>query len=386
VDRILFVDDEPGQLTALEKAFEARQERWTMKFARGAEAALALLASETFDAVVTDLSMPGMDGSALLRHVQQSHPHTARILLSTSADVCLAAEASAIAHRTFMKGRTPESLGAIIDRVLRMRELLDNEPLRDLISSLGTLPAVPRMYQALTAAVEDPKSDAKKISAIIGQDVGMTSRVLKFVNSAYFGFTQSITMTEPAVVRLGVNAVRHLALTFEVFSPTPEINTTALEQLEHHALLTARIARKLVKGQAAADMAFAAGLLHDVGQLVLMSGGGKRFREVLEKARERKVPLHNAEAELLGATHAQVGAYLLQLWGLPQEIVEPVALHHEKSPGRAGADIPSAVALANALAHEINADHVMDEPVDLTGVDNIVQLRAIAKAEAAGMA
>lgn len=384
MDRILFVDDEPAPLKALEKAFESQQERWDMKFARGPEAALALLETETFDAIVTDLQMPGMDGAALLKHVQQSHPHMARILLSTNAEACQAAEASAIDHRTVMKGRTPESLRALIERVLRLRELLDNEKVRDLINSLGTLPAVPRMYQKLTAALEDPKSDAKTISAIIAQDVGMSGRVLKFVNSAYFGFSQAITMIEPAVVRLGVNAVRHLALTFEVFSPTPEINAAALEQLEHHALLTARIARKLVKSPMMADIAFAAGLLHDVGQLVLMSRGGKPFRDVLDKVRERKVPLHNAEGEILGATHAQVGAYLLHLWGLPQEIIEPVAVHHEKPP-RAGADVASAVALANALAHELLPDHLMDEPIVLDGVENIVQWRAVAKAEAASL-
>jgi HD-like signal output (HDOD) protein len=156
-----------------------------------------------------------------------------------------------------------------------------------------------------------------------------------------------------------------------------------LQRLERHALLTARIARKLITGREQSETAFAAGLLHDAGKLILMSRGGEPFATAIEHARSRNIPLHTAEAGVLGATHAEVGAYLLGLWDLPHSVVDPVSLHHVRAPGRAGSDIADAVALADLLAHEaLDWVDMEGERPDLDDVENIAQLREIARAEA----
>ncbi len=390
--RILFVDDEVAILEGLRNVLRGERKRWAMKFAEGGKAALDLLANESFDAIVTDMRMPGMDGLALLRQVRQSHPHTTRIVLSGHSELGQAAEASVVAHQMLMKPCEADTLRNAIDRAVRVQALLANEKLRALVGSMGTLPSAPRMYQALTAALADPGVDAKKLAAIVEQDVGMSSRVLKFANSAYFGFSKRFSSIESAIVCMGTTAVRHLALTFEVFGAWGGAQgTLPLEQLERHSLLTARIARKMATGRGQAEVAFAAGLLHDAGRMVLMSRGREPFAAAVEEARRRRVPLHVAEAAVLGATHAELGGYLLGLWDLPHDIVEPVAMHHARELGHTGSDTSAAVAFANALAHEalgwkdVGTDADCERVV-LDGVEDVARWRELALAEARALA
>lgn len=381
--RILFVDDEVAILEGLRNVLRAERKRWSMTFAEGGAAALEVLSKEPFDAIVTDMRMPGMDGLALLREVRQHHPQMARIVLSGYSDLGQAAEASVVAHQLIMKPCEADALRAALERALRVKDLLANETLRRVAGSLSTLPAAPRMYQELTAALEDPDSDVKKIAAIVERDVGMSSRVLKFANSAYFAFAKRVSSIESAIVCLGTTAVRHLALTFEVFNAWGPARGPAFDELERHSLLVARIARKLAANRAQADVAFAAGLLHDAGRLVLMSRAGEQFGAAIEEARRRCVPLHIVEAEVLGATHAEVGAYLLGLWDLPHDVVEPVAFHHSRPPRREPTDTAAVVSLANALAHEaLDPAGARCERVDLSGVEGVAQCREIATAEA----
>jgi putative nucleotidyltransferase with HDIG domain len=384
--RILFVDDELAILEGLRNVLRGERKRWNMEFAEGGEAAMDALEKESFDAIVTDMRMPGMDGLALLRHVRQSRPQMARIVLSGYAELGQAAEASVVAHQLILKPCEAGALRSALERALRVQEILASEKLRQVAGSLSTLPSAPRMYQALTVALEDPGTDARKLAAIIEKDVGMSSRVLKFANSAFFGFAQRVSSIESAIVCLGTTAVRHLALTFEVFSAWGA-SGPAFDALEKHSVLVARIARKLASDRAHADVAFAAGLLHDAGRLVLMSRTGDQFRHAQEEARRRRAPLHVVEAEMLGATHAEVGAYLLGLWDLPHDVVEPVALHHARPLRLEPSDTTSVVALADALAHEaLEPDGADYERAELDGLEDVARCREIARAEARGLA
>jgi putative nucleotidyltransferase with HDIG domain len=385
--RILFVDDEVAILEGLRNVLRGERKRWNMTFAEGGAAAVDALEKETFDAIVTDMRMPGMDGLALLRHVRQSRPQMARIVLSGYAELGQAAEASVVAHQLITKPCETAVLRSALERALRVQGLLANEKLREVAGSLSTLPSAPRIYQALTAALEDPDSDVKKLAAIVEKDVGMSSRVLKFANSAYFGFAQRVSSIESAIVCLGTTAVRHLALTFEVFNAWGPAGGPAFDSLEKHSLLVARIARKTAKNRARADVAFAAGLLHDAGRLVLMSRTGDQFREAQEEAQRRRAPLHVVETEMLGATHAEVGAYLLGLWDLPHDVVEPVALHHTGPLRAEPSDTAAVVALADALAHEaLDPDGTEYDRAELDGLGDIARYREIARAESRALA
>ena len=386
--RILFVDDEPAILDGLRHVLRPERKRWEMEFADGGEAALELMAQRPFDVIVTDMRMPGMDGLAVLRHVRRSFPSVARIVLSGYADLAAVAQASSVAHQYLLKPCEADALRRAVERALRLQDLLSSEALRRAVGGLGTLPSGPRVYQALSAALGDPDVDVKKLAAIVQQDVGVSARVLQFVNSAYFGLSRRVTSIEAAIVCLGLNALRHLALTQEVFKAFPGISEATFAALEHHAALTARIARRLTTEAHQVEIAFAAGLLHDAGRIVLMSRASEGFARAADEARRRGVPLIAMEKEILGATHAEVGGYLLGLWELPHELVDPVAFHHDAERLAAGGfETVHVVAAADLLAHEV-ADGDGEGSAALEALpfnDRLTGWREIARAEARRM-
>ena len=382
--RILLVDDEPAILDGLRHVLRPERSRWQMEFAEGGEAALAAMAARPFDVIVTDMRMPGMDGLAVLGHVRRAYPWVARIVLSGYADLASVAQASSVAHQYLLKPCEASVLRNVIERALRLQDLLSNEVLRKAVGQLGTLPSAPRVYHALSAALGQRDVEISKVAAIVKQDVGVVTRVLQFVNSAYFGLSRRVTSVEAAIVCLGLNALRHLALTQEVFQAFPGVSDAAFSELERHAALTARIARRL-STPAEADAAFAAGLLHDAGKLVLMSRASEGFARAVDEARRRESPLFTVEKELLGATHAEVGAYLLGLWDLPHGIVEPVAFHHDAERlATSGCGTVHAVAAADLLAHEVTeGGGAWSAALDaLPARDRLAEWREIARAEA----
>jgi HD-like signal output (HDOD) protein len=352
--RILFVDDEVAVLEGLRNVLRRERRQWDMAFAESGEAALALMAGSHFDVVVSDMRMPAMSGLELLEQVRHDHPAAVRIALTGYADQEMVARASSVTHQQLAKPCEPDALRAVLERACSFCDLLANEGLRRVIGTLSGLPSAPASYQALTTAMADPGVTMKRLAGIVEKDLGVASRVLKFVNSAYFGFSRKIGNIEEAIVCIGLNALRHLVLSTEVFGAfASDVADYAPEPLEEHALLTARIAQRIVSDPKQGELAFAAGLLHDAGKLVLVSRLADRCREASALARREGKPLHEAERELIGADHAEIGAYLLGLWGLPAAIIDAVVSHHLPLPAepRAG-DLAVQVNVAHILAHE----------------------------------
>jgi HD-like signal output (HDOD) protein len=349
--QILFVDDDGSILSGLRLALRADRPRWEMRFASSGEEALEALEVCPADVVVSDMRMPGMDGVELLKRVREHWPRTARVVLSGYADLAAVARASSFAHQYLLKPCDAGVLRAVLERACALQDVLHSESLRRMVGSAGSLPAVPRVYQALTRALEDPLTEARHLVPIVQSDVSISTRVLQFVNSAYYGLAEKVTSIEAAILYLGLRTVRHLALSIELHQAF-QLPPTALGELERHARLAAQIARKLVSASQA-DTAFAAGLLHDAGQLVLMSRMPQPYAEATRRAVAGRRPLHEAEREVLGASHAEVGAYLLGLWGLPPPIVEAVAFHHQERPCPGSLDTIDAVGVACLLAQAV---------------------------------
>ena len=178
----------------------------------------------------------------------------------------------------------------------------------------------------------------------------MAAKVLQLVNSAYFGLAQRVTSVAQAMVYLGADTMKGLVLTSQVFALAErrQLPGLSVDALQEHSLMTARLAKRLVVNQRVADDAFTAGLLHDIGQIALSVSMPETYAEILRTSRER--PLHEAERERLGVSHAEVGAYLLGVWGLPFSVVEAVAYHHRPGAVEAGdREVLAAVHVADSL-------------------------------------
>ncbi len=347
--RVLFVDDEPHVLDGLRVALRAQRRRWTMAFALGGEAAVALVAREPFDVVVTDMRMPRVDGCQVLAATQAHLPGAARIVLSGFAEVEATLRALPVAHQFVAKPCEPAILVNVIDRACQLHALVANSAVRDLVGRVTTLPSPSKTYQAVMTAAADVEATAAQVASVIERDVAMTAKILQFVSSAFFGPRQRITSIQNAIVYLGFNMVRSLVLSAEVFRSGAE----PLSAIEQHSLAVAQVAAHVAGAGHDADDAYLAGMLHDVGKLVARSAWPERSEATERAAADGRRPLDEVEAEILGASHAEVGGYLLGLWGLPYDIVEAVANHHR--PERVEQprfDVLAALYVADSLVHE----------------------------------
>jgi putative nucleotidyltransferase with HDIG domain len=354
--RILFVDDEVKILEALQRMLRPQRYEWEMAFAPGGEAALEMLAAVPFDVIVSDMRMPGLDGAALLQTVREKYPNVLRIILSGYTELEAAFRTVPVAHQFLLKPCDQNTLRMAIERATSLVDVVNSKMLVSLVGSLQDLPSLPRTYAALRTAVENPKTSLEQVSAIVERDPAISAKVLQLVNSAFFGITREVTNIQTAISYLGINTLQTLILSVEVFrsfESQEKIPGFSFEELQTHAQLTARIAGALPGLKAVSGSAVVAALLHDVGKLVLVERTPEHFARAIAGAREEKRPLFEVEEQLIGVSHAEVGAYLLSLWGIPYVIVEAVAHHHhpERVP-HDKLDALSGVYLSNWLAHE----------------------------------
>lgn len=336
--RILFVDDDPNLIEGLRRALRSQREVWDMEFVAGGAQALTCMAAAPFDVLVTDMHMPGMDGAELLERVLHDYPSTARIVLTGHADESLTRRAINLAHRCLAKPTDAETLCAAVSESCGAQQIVQDEPLRALVSGCGNLPSAPALYMEITRAAESEMTDARAIGRILSKDMAMCAKILQVVNSSFFGLARRVSSIEQTVSLLGVTRIKALVLSehlFRQFTSRLKPEQLGIERLWEHSMVVAEIARAISRAEGQTgdrpDQAFTAGLLHDVGLLVLAASRAESLETVCRTAREQSIPMIVLERDEFGVTHAQVGAYLLRLWGLPPRIVEGVALHHEPS-------------------------------------------------------
>jgi len=356
--RILFVDDEPRVLEGLQRMLRPQRKHWEMSFATSGVQALAILAASPCDVIVTDMRMPGMDGAQLLEHVQERYPSLVRIVLSGHVEMEAALRAAPVAHQFLSKPCDPDKLRETIERVCACRAQLTDEGIRRVIGAVGKLPSLQATYTSLLTALQDPDTDLARVAQLIEDDVGIAAKVLQLVSSAFFGRRNDVRSVRDAVNYLGLETLKQLVLSVQIlrtFRP-PRLHGFALADFEAHSRLVARIAAHLPAPKPCACTAVVAALLHDTGKLVLATRLPEQFGRALRTAREHAVALHTVEEDLLGTGHAEVGAYLLELWGLRKDIVEAVLKHHRAAasqpPGHE-LNVPTVTYLANALANEL---------------------------------
>lgn len=357
--RILFVDDEPLMGDLFRLMFESMKDQWELYFANSGPEALELLAQVPCDVVVSDMRMPGMNGAQLLNEVLKRYPRTARVILSGYAERETVARALGAAHQFLQKPSDILSLKSTLERVCALDLFLDDERLRALVGQMSALPSLPSLYFRLLQEVQSADASADRIGELIAMDPAMTAKLLQLVNSAFFGVARKISNPVEAVQFLGVGTVRSLALSLHVFACFNQARAAefGFERIWNHSLTVGVFAKRLsqLEGQESmsCDEAFVAGLLHDVGKLMLMANRPDDYRAVLSLVQRKDLPLTSAEAKVFGATHAEVGAYLLGLWGLPVPIVEAVALHHQPAASVSSDFSPlTAVHVANFLEAE----------------------------------
>ncbi len=338
--KILFVDDEIGVLQGLKRALRCQRDVWDMVFVSSGNDALKQLESDDVDMIVTDMKMPGMNGAELLEKVADHYPKVIRIVLSGHADEHLTMRAACYAHQYLSKPCDTEFLKDALEKVLKLRGYLNDDNLCCLVNGLKSLPSLPSAYHQIVRCMESETASLEDISAIINKDPAMLAKTMQLVNSAFFGLGRRITNSLDALSVIGVEVIKSLILTIGVFdhfhAPQPADDSAfSANNMLHHSLKVARLSERIARTEHGSktliDDCFLAGMLHSIGILILKYNLPEKFDLAQKMMKSGKKTLIEAEDEVYGTNHEAVGAYILGLWGLPNDLVEALAFHNNPS-------------------------------------------------------
>ncbi|OGV68242.1 MAG: hypothetical protein A3K19_12230 [Lentisphaerae bacterium RIFOXYB12_FULL_65_16] len=397
--KILVVDDEPMIQKVLERVIEATIPSDITTASSGYQA-LGLLKREPFDVVITDFSMPGMDGPEFLAIVKDLRPDAVRLIFTGNDGADSALRAVDVAHQYFLKPTAMMTISDRIQRVLKIRDLLPEAcSLEQIVSQIETLPSIPAVYHELEVELHNPDVSMEKIGKIVAQDISLSAKVLQLVNSAFFGLREGVSNPAQASTLLGLKVLQALILTTHIFSEWKDkkLPGFSIHDLWDHSLGTAAIAQEIALAEAA-DTAtkedlYVAALFHDIGKLIVAANLPDSYLRVREICRKDKVSEVEAEIQVMGVSHAEAGAYLLAVWGFSDAVVNGSAFHHHPERHAAGVspdtvvplDSVAIVHVADVFEHETRGD-VSPTSLKLNAaylrsagvVDRIFQWRSVA--------
>jgi HD-like signal output (HDOD) protein len=327
-------------------------------------AAVDQLTRRNVDAVVADLRIPDLTGLQLLNQVMAQWPQVHRVILADLGDVDALLRCVGGVHQFLALPCEAERLKVVLERAFILDLLLPNQTVRQLLGRLPALPSAPAPYHAVVAELEAGRLEAA--AQLIAQDPPLAAKILQLANSAAYGPPLDEADPATAARELGLQNLRgmillaHTASTFRETEGGPEF----ADRFMRHARRTSRLARRLAELEGAPGelvmQAATAGLLHDLGWLMLVVNLPEQCQEVTRRMRGEGWQRWEAEQQVLGATHAEVGGSLLGIWGLPMPLVEAVALHHHPAQFFSHRFSPlAAVHIANALEDAASLDQAM---------------------------
>lgn len=226
--------------------------------------------------------------------------------------------------------------------------------IEELTASVREIPALPAVTTRVLQLTDDPQSTVRDLNDLIAQDQSLTAKVLRLANSAYYGFQRRISSVSEAIVLLGFSTIRSLVLAASVYNLLGRpLEGYALEpgELWKHSqacAMTARLLAQKVKYRYV-EQAYTAGLLHDIGKLIMSHHLKNQYQEVVDKVRREALPFTEVEEQLLGYNHAMVGARVAEKWNLPSDLVETIELHHAPGTSKKNLVLSSITHVADAI-------------------------------------
>lgn len=333
--RIIFVDDEEAIIRSYQRAFFDREDEWDMAFAFSAKEAIALMEKETFDVLVTDIRMPEMDGIELLKVVMKRWPEVIRIIVSGQFDEQVVLNSINLVQKYIFKPCEPKDIQDAVEACLVSVKDFDNENVKSNIGDINNLPSLPSIYEELVSLLRQPNVSVDEVGSTISRDISLTAKVIRLVNSAFFGLRRVITAPSEAVIYIGFETVKAIVLSSEVFGSmlAAGIPEDYLNNLWDHSFIVSCFSRAIAQYENLEDLivdnSFASGVIHDVGRLVFLLKHKNRYMEMLERLnKDDRLDRCTLEKEVFSSTHAEIGAYLLRYWGLPHACIDPVLYHH----------------------------------------------------------
>jgi len=357
---ILLAVTEPQMLVDINQALG---QGWEAVSAASEADALAQFEKRPFDALLVDFNLGSPDASELLNKALEKHPQTNRFLFAYEADLALvAAKVNGTPH-ILPKPIEPASLKNRIETGVRDANSKHNGNGSEAASSgPNEAPKIPAVYAEVLKAFESPDVTHEQVGEIIARDAALTSEIFRIANPSYLGIPRNITRPAEAVESLGLETVKGMVMALQFLAEHRRLKPgyLSLDQLWQHSINVGQIARDLAlletKDRTLASQALLAGLLHDLGKVVLAKNFEDLYGRVHSLARKQPVALCEVEKEMFGASHGEIGGCLVGMWNMPMAIVDATALHHEPALGEHQQMTPlAAVHIANVLERELGS-------------------------------
>ena len=329
--KIIFVDDEPNILRGIRRMLHSMEGEWDIEFVTCGQKALERMAEKEFDVLVTDMRMPDMDGSQLLEEVMKKYPSTIRLVLSGQSREEVIFRTVGPAHQFLSKPCDSNVLKNTINSSLGLRRMLKSARVLKIVSRIDKLPSLPNIYIEVTEELRKEECSMRKVADIVHRDISMSAQILKLVNSSFFGLPNHITDIAQAVSFLGIDVLRPLVLSIGTFSQfdLKKFNVRSMEEVIHSSMMVASFCREIARnegfGKEDEENMYVAGLLNEIGEIVILSELPDDYREICREIKEKDISHLEAEESILGVNHGEVGAYLLGIWGLKDCITEAIA-------------------------------------------------------------
>jgi HD-like signal output (HDOD) protein/CheY-like chemotaxis protein len=382
--KILFVDHAPQMAEGLKKMLGSQPTDWDVQIVKTATQAIELIGQESFDVVVADVSQAAFGGVSVLRHVMDHHPDTIRLSIAGERGSEAALRAPQVSQKLIARPDDPARLKEAIDRISRLRDRMRDENMRALVSQIDGLPAMPAVCRELNQALGRDEVSMRDVTHVVEKDPALTAKILQLVNSSFFGLGRRVVQLQDAVAYLGTSmlqgVVTGMSMWRAIEGVRPQV-TSELERIQRRCQSTGMLARRIFeKDRSRAEEAFLSGLLHDVGLTMLLVYLPERLDRIRATAVREGKTEEEVEPSLYDIDHAELGAYLLDAWGLPFNVIEAVALHHRAHElGHKEMEVVDAVQIAQALvyAHRRGLDvgsSVSPNYLQKLGVDDRLEL------------
>ncbi|QEG20797.1 response regulator [Mariniblastus fucicola] len=330
--RVLLVDDDAQVLRGVTRIMECESDGWAIESALSGIEALQILDSGGYNVLVSDMRMPGMDGAELLQQVQDRHPNVLRVVLSGEASRETVMRVIHPMHQYLSKPCDPGKLIDVIRKAEIYQETIHSTEVLDALGKANCLPSLSDIVIEIDSVLESKHCDSEMLGKLVLKDPTLSAKILQLANSAIFGLKQPVIDIEQAMSVVGVDMVRAIAMSSSLFKFSGSSVNTLPQQLFKHSIEVAGICRQLARWERADSVTsktvFSGGLLHDVGKILLLNAFEEEYTQLMQSASKGAQSLIELETSKFAATHAGVGAYLLDMWGLPSSLVETVAAHH----------------------------------------------------------
>ncbi len=324
------------------------------------EKAKTIIEAESINIVIAILELPDGTGTDLHKYICENHNSIIRFLYTEDNDKSIVYNSAGYIHQYMNQECKPAQFIQIVKNAFGLKSVLANEDLHNRISGITNLPNPPEIYNQLVTELQKEDPSVRNVADLIKKDISITAKVLHMVNSAFFGLPTHVENPLHAVNLLGIDTVQSMVLTAGVFNlfKDPGIPGYSVESIYSNSLAVGTSSRHLANAFGLmtkhTEDALMAGMLHDIGKLVMLSYFPEEFKQSVKLSTEKEIPLFEAEKHILGVSDAEIGAHLLSLWGLPNSILEAIALHY--NPNNAPAPITNvltAVHLGYALNYDI---------------------------------